>query len=97
MLIMANFTNISDRERLERLWYQQQKDFRISAHLRELIRKAFYWLITGLSAADDIQVWTCSDRLGNIYWNAYDPIYDRFLSRASETELRLWLEQRYNR
>ncbi len=94
---MENCANVSDRDRLERVWHQQQKYFRVSHYLREQIRKAFYGLIAGLTAEDKLKIWTCSDRFGNTYWNAYDPIYNHSLEQATESELQLWLEQRYNR
>lgn len=94
---MANCANISEREQLEKVWNKQQKDFRILSRVIQWTRQGLYRLITSLTAEDQIKIWTASDRLGHTYWNAYDPISDRFLSHASETELRLWLEQRYNR
>lgn len=92
---MENCAKISDGERLERVWRRQQKYFGVSHYLTERIRKAFYWLITGLTAEDKLRVWSCSDRAGNTCWNAYDPISDCRLEQATELELKLWLERRY--
>lgn len=94
---MANCANISERDRLEQLWNQQKKYFSFSDNLFTGVRRGFYWLVTGLTAEERIKVWSCSDRVGNIYWNAYDPVFDHILERATESELRLWLEKRYNR
>ncbi len=94
---MANCANISERDQLEKVWNKQTKNFLIFSRVVQWIRQGFYGLITSLTAEDKIKIWTASDRLGQTCWNAYDPISDRFLLRASESELRLWLEQRYNR
>ncbi|EAW37166.1 hypothetical protein L8106_10837, partial [Lyngbya sp. PCC 8106] len=52
---MENCANVSDRDRLERVWHQQQKYFRVSHDLREQIRKVFYRLITGLTTEDQLK------------------------------------------
>ncbi|MEB3280291.1 MAG: hypothetical protein VKK42_15360 [Lyngbya sp.] len=94
---MTNSVNLSDRERLENLWHQPPKSLKISDNVIKRIRQAFYWLITSLTAEDRIKVWSCSDGSGNTYWNAYDPISNHVLEQATESELRIWLEQRYHR
>lgn len=43
----------------------------------------------------ELQVWQSSDRKGNIYWQAYDPIKNRSISFGSEAEMRMWIEQYY--
>lgn len=43
----------------------------------------------------EIQVWQKSDRHGNIYWKAYDPVTDKSFSSGSEADISMWIEQRY--
>jgi hypothetical protein len=43
----------------------------------------------------EIQVWQKSDRHGNIYWKAYDPITGKSFSSGSEADISIWIEQRY--
>jgi hypothetical protein len=47
-----------------------------------------------LAASDDPHVWRSHDRNGET-WNAYDPVTGKQILRASEEELRMWLESRY--
>jgi len=47
------------------------------------------------SNANEIQVWQKLDRLGNIYWQAYDPVTGRSTCSGSELEIRAWIEQFY--
>ena len=43
----------------------------------------------------EIQVWQKSDRHGNIYWKAYDPITGKSFFSGSEADISIWIEQRY--
>ena len=38
-----------------------------------------------------------SDEDGEHYYRVYDPIYEKNLYFASEEDVRIWLEKRYNR
>jgi hypothetical protein len=59
------------------------------------LKRIFQPLTDFLSTGDKLQIWTTTDRYGNITWHVYDPISDRSVSRCSEVEMREWLEQRY--
>ncbi|GAB4145022.1 MAG: hypothetical protein Fur0046_22540 [Cyanobacteria bacterium J069] len=41
------------------------------------------------------RVWQTSDRAGRTTWHAYDPISNTSARFASESEVRIWLEERY--
>lgn len=45
----------------------------------------------------ELQVWQRRDRNGNIGWHAYDPITRRSVHDLSEAEMRIWIEQNYDR
>lgn len=42
------------------------------------------------------QVTQKCDRLGNFYWQIYDPISGSYLFFNSEREVRVWLDTRYH-
>ena len=54
--------------------------------------KAF---LEGLTAEPELRVWHETDRQGNTWWYAYDPLTRRSTRQASEDDLRIWIEQRY--
>ncbi len=41
----------------------------------------------------EVQVRHRTDRAGNSYWQAYNPLTGRSLCSGSELEIRLWIEQ----
>ncbi|EDX87011.1 hypothetical protein S7335_4718 [Synechococcus sp. PCC 7335] len=41
------------------------------------------------------RVWVTRDAAGQTLWNAYDSASGRTIHQVSETELRVWLESRY--
>ena len=46
-------------------------------------------------AGKEPKLWLSFDQRGNCYWNAYDPQSNRYARNLSETEMRVWLEERY--
>jgi hypothetical protein len=46
---------------------------------------------------DNLQIWQKRDRFGNTYWQVYNPRTRQFTSFASETEVRMWIEQQLYR
>jgi len=54
-------------------------------------------MLHSLTKPNEIRVWKVGDRQGVTYWKAYDPYTDRTSHLSSEDDLRIWLEQRYNK
>jgi len=52
-------------------------------------------LICQLTASSEPCVWPTQDASGQTVWNAKDAASERAILNASETELRIWLEERY--
>ncbi|HBB31312.1 MAG TPA: hypothetical protein DDZ80_21935 [Cyanobacteria bacterium UBA8803] len=52
-------------------------------------------ILKQLTKANEPQVWQSSDRMGKTYWHGYDPVTGSSVSRASEAEMRIWVEERY--
>ncbi|WNZ25808.1 hypothetical protein HJG54_25205 [Leptolyngbya sp. NK1-12] len=55
----------------------------------------FVWDAVSTPASNEPQIWQKRDRFGQVYWQAYDPIRDRFARFSSEQEVRQWLEQNF--
>ncbi|NES97380.1 MAG: hypothetical protein F6K32_19600 [Desertifilum sp. SIO1I2] len=51
--------------------------------------------LESLTAEPQLRVWHKTDRWGNTWWCAYDPLTGHSTQQASENDLRSWLEQRY--
>ncbi|HEY9700778.1 MAG TPA: hypothetical protein V6D10_26225 [Trichocoleus sp.] len=54
-------------------------------------------IVRFLSGSSEPQIQFKRDRLGNHFWRVYDPTTNQSTSFSSETEVRIWLEQRYSR
>lgn len=60
------------------------------------VQKMGHSLLRTLTTEPELRIWTKTDRLGNIFWYAYDPFTGKSTVQASEDEMRVWIEQRYN-
>ncbi len=67
----------------------------IKLPLFSALKSAFQFCAQFFANANEPQIWTETDRYGNTYWHAYDPVSGRSVSLDSEAEMRAWLEQRY--
>lgn len=54
-------------------------------------------LVAVMTKEQDLQVWQSSDRSGKTWWHGYDPVTGRSVCRDSEAEMRIWLEERYDK
>ncbi len=93
---MTNSTATSNREQLEKLWIQQIQKPKLADRIQSKINQIFQQLIRGLITGDQPRVWRSSQQ-GKNTWNAYDPVSRCQVEGLSESEMRGWLEQRYNR
>lgn len=84
-------TNIR-REAKQQLKFNNTSYF--FALVKNIWRNFVIWL---LDDTKEIQVWQKSDRHGNIYWKAYDPVTGKSLSSGSEADISMWIEQRYRK
>lgn len=93
---MVNLTTASQRDRLEKQWTQQTQSKpllnRISAHVYTILKPFIQHLTTG----NHPRVWQVQQQ-GKSCWNAYDPVSQCRVEGLSESEMRAWLEHRYNR
>lgn len=54
-------------------------------------------LMQALLQKSEIKIWQHFDRLGTLYWNAYNPATKRSIYGVSESEIRIWVEQQITR
>lgn len=94
---MTNYAGYTDRKRQEVVVDESQQK-------RDKNRKLFSWLnrigeylVAALFQGQELKIWQSTDRFGQTWWHAYDPVKDCFVSRDSEAEMRIWLEERYYR
>lgn len=86
----AQFRLISAQE-LEAFCYPKTLAFR----LRSWLERTLSGMKTILFSSSDLEVWHTYDANGHLSWSAYDPITRNAIHRASDTEIRVWIEQRH--
>jgi hypothetical protein len=65
--------------------------------LKERILSIWESLVVSLIQPQELRVWSRSNRNGNIYWSAYDPISHQSIHKVSEKEILVWIENLHNR
>ncbi|MGF1495469.1 MAG: hypothetical protein ACFB8W_01410 [Elainellaceae cyanobacterium] len=61
------------------------------------LRNCWLGLLTALTPSTDPRVSRVTNAEGQTLWRVYDPVDQQSACLYSEAELRIWLEQRYNR
>jgi hypothetical protein len=67
----------------------------IKLQILAVLKSIFKLFIPFFTNGNEPRIWTTTDRDGNTTWHAYDPVSDRTTSLDSESEMRIWIEQRY--
>jgi hypothetical protein len=70
---------------------------RLGQQLKDKVGKVSRVIATQVTHVSDPTVSERRDRLGNVYYQVYDPHTRKSTVFGSETEIRYWLEQRYAR
>lgn len=84
-----------DQRRLEQLWKAlPPAEKALSENHTPWYKQLGQWLVQSLTDSEQVRVWTKITPNG-IAWHAYDPKIQRSFSCYSETDLRIWLEQRH--
>lgn len=50
-----------------------------------------------LSDRGNLQIWRSGDRSGNPHWHVYDAQTNHTTNLSSEAEMRIWIEEYYDR
>ena len=58
----------------------------------EIYKTSLQWV----TETPQLRVWQTWDEDENVYWNGYDPITRRSIHRVSESQIRVWIEQRHH-
>ncbi len=91
---MKYSTNNLDEKRIELVDAQEQERFKKAKPL-SVVNTIWQHLIAILTKQPELQVQQRSDRFGNTWWEAYDPVTGRSASFGSETDMLAWIEARY--
>lgn len=83
-------------KRIELLDDKDQKRFKKSKLLLT-VNKIWQHLIAIFTKQPELQVQQRSNRFGNTWWEAYDPVTGCSASFGSETDMLAWIEARYSR
>ncbi|MEB3355587.1 MAG: hypothetical protein VKK04_02485 [Synechococcales bacterium] len=70
---------------------------RVNSALRNGLRSGWREFLNFLTPSPDPRISTFTNAHGETIWRVYDPVSQQAASLSSESELRVWLEQRYNR
>ncbi|WP_050765758.1 hypothetical protein [Synechococcus sp. PCC 7335] len=65
------------------------------SNLWRQLKNLFSTLLAQMEGTAGPRVWVTRDAAGQTLWNAYDSASGRTIHQVSETELRVWLESRY--
>jgi hypothetical protein len=63
--------------------------------LATLLNQMFGNFAARMVGSEEPQIWQ-SDRAGSSVWHVYDPVTNQTSVFPSESEVRVWLDQRYN-
>ena len=89
-------TDISfDKARLETIFNQSDRKQFEKSNLFSALKGIWQHLLATLTNNNELQIWQTTDNLGNTWWNGYDPATGRSTSLATDTEMRIWIEERY--
>ena len=92
---MMNYTNYSDREKLETLFKQSEAKAVEKTNLFLVINSLWEHIVLSLTKEQEPKIWQSCDRSGKLWWHGYDPVTGRSICRDSEAEMRIWIEERY--
>lgn len=93
---MTNYTNCSKREKLELIYQKTEQNSVKNSKTFSFFNSLLQHLATALTKIQEPQIWQSYDRHGNLWWYGYDPMTGNSICRDSETEMRIWLEERYH-
>jgi hypothetical protein len=57
--------------------------------------KISHWFLSGITSSSEPRITQTRDPMGELRWHVYDPTTGHKASFSSESEVRVWLDQRY--
>ncbi|MBE9182997.1 hypothetical protein IQ268_31160 [Oculatella sp. LEGE 06141] len=79
------------RHRFNRSYQQPAAQPGITTSLNSVWNSLRAYLFT----SSEPRIWTTVDSLGETQWHGYDPLTRQSVECTSETDMRIWLEQRH--
>jgi len=76
--------------------YRQKLGFQNRRFLGKIVA-AIAPFVARITAGTEPKVWSSVNESGEVEWNVYDPFGGRSASGLTETQVRSWLEERYDR
>ncbi|MGC9528955.1 MAG: hypothetical protein ACP5D7_25785 [Limnospira sp.] len=93
---MVNYNNLSlNLDRTSRKSHQNL-NFQNRQFLEKIVA-AIAPFVARMTAGTEPKIWSSVSPSGEVEWNVYDPFDGRSASGLTETQVRSWLEERYNR
>jgi hypothetical protein len=77
--------------------YWELEGFSRKQKPESLVSRIFQTLIAKLSSSTEPQIKLRYSPSGHEYWHVYDPTTGKAATFTAETDVRVWLEQRYHR
>lgn len=72
-----------------------QKPF-VKSSLAASVSRALSNVAARMAGTTEPQIWQTHNSMGDILWNVYDPSTNQTSVFYSETEVRVWIDERYN-
>ncbi|MGB3789323.1 MAG: hypothetical protein WA949_15035 [Phormidesmis sp.] len=83
------------KKRLEnQYWSRPAPKSSETSERARLLKQIGNWLLTFFVYPQQVRIWTKETKAGTTLY-AYDPTTQSTISRVSEAEMRVWLEERY--
>ncbi|HEY9670966.1 MAG TPA: hypothetical protein V6D11_05955 [Waterburya sp.] len=94
---MKNYTTYSESEMQDALVKNPEQNRVTKTNPSSLINSIWQYIATVFEQRQEPKVWQRCDRYGQTLWYGYDPVTGWSVCRHSEGEIRIWIEERYNR
>ena len=73
---------------------KQQGEQSLRTKLTKSLNRIWQYLVKAIAHGNEPRIWQ-TQKHGQTIWHGYDPASGKSVSRFSETEMLIWLEERY--
>ena len=73
---------------------KQQIEQLLKTKLTKSLNRIWQYLVKAIAHSNEPRVWQ-TQKHGQTIWHGYDPVSGKSVTRFSETEMLMWLEERY--
>ncbi|WP_072620359.1 hypothetical protein [Spirulina major] len=93
---MTNFSLSTQQQKLEKIYGKSSIALYLATKFTQHLKTTLNWTIHHLTQANEPRIWVRQNANGVKQFNAYDPRTQKRFCGDSESDLRTWLEARYN-